>query len=277
MKKIIVLVTCIVLVMATFCGCGDTYDDDLSVKGGESYFYDEEATSDYAEVSTSETITSRKLIKEVYLTVETNDYDNYIKGLRSNVTSNGGYVETSDETSESDYRSFTATIRIPVDKTDAFTELVSKNVTVTERSESIDDVTEQYVDIQARIKVYKAEEESLIEIMKSADNVTDLLAVKEQLAEVRAQIESYTAQLNSLENQTDYSTVTITVEEVEREVENEGYWSGIWNNIVDAFENIIDFVVAVFAFILSTTPYLIVPAVIGIIVLLIIRKVRKKK
>lgn len=276
-EKIIVLAICIVLIMTTFCGCGDTYEYDEVINDEELSLYAEESTSDYSETSESEIVTSRKLIKEVDLTVETKDYDNYIKSLRDNVTSNKGYIETFDETGDSDFRSFTATIRIPYKKTDSFTEFAATNVTVIERSESVDDVTEQYVDIEARIKVYKAEEESLIEIMKEAQNVTDLLSVKEQLTEVRAQIESYTAQLKSLENRIDYSTITITVDEVEREHESEGYWSEIWNNILDAFGNIIDFVVAVFAFILSTMPYLLVPAVIGLIVLFIIRKVRKKK
>lgn len=269
MKKIIVLATCIIFIMAIFCSCGGSNMVDKSIEDSE--------TTSYDEVSTSDAITSRKLIKEVSLLVETKEYDDYIKGLRDNVTSNGGYIETSDETSDSDFRSFTATIRIPAEKTDTFTKLVSDNVTVKERSESVEDVTEKYVDIEARIKVFKAEEESLIEIMKQTDNVTDLLSVKEQLTEVRAQIESYTAQLKSLENKTDYSTITLTVNEVEREVESEGYWSEIWNNIVDAFNNIIGFLVDIFAFILSTLPYILVLAINGVIVLVIVRKAKKKK
>ena len=277
MKKIIVLATCVLLILAVFCGCGDS---DMVGKGdveSNSYFSDEAFIEDYDETSTNDSVSSRKLIKEIYLSVETRDYDSYIKALRESVASNGGYIETSEEYNDSDFRSFTATIRIPVQKTDTFTKFVSDNVTVTERSESVKDVTEQYVDIEARIKVYKAEEESLIEILKNTDNVTDLLSVKEQLAEVRAQIESYTAQLKSLENQTDYSTITLTVDEVEREVESEGYWSGIWNNIVDAFGDIIDFMVDVFAYMLSALPYILILAVNGVIVILIIRKARKKK
>ncbi len=269
MKKVITLAICIILVMATLCGCAESTSKNKVVVKDEAYFSEE--------VLQSETITSRKLIKEISLSIETKDYDNYIESLRNNVASSGGYIETSNESNSSDFRNFTATIRIPVEKTDGFTEVASDNVTVTRRSESVKDVTEEYVDIEARIKVYKAEEESLIEIMKQAGNVTDLLSVKESLADVRAKIESYTAQLKSLENQTDYSTITLTVCEVEREVETEGYWSRIWNNVINGFKNVGKIITAVFAFALSAIPYLLIPAIIAVITIIIVRYLKKKK
>lgn len=269
MKKIIALALCTILFIVMLCGCGaSTANDELTFKDAESI-------SD--ENLQSETIDSRKLIKEISLSVETKDYDNYIAGIRDTVASSGGYIESSNESNYSELRGFTATIRIPVGKTDSFTKFASNNVTVIEKSESVDDVTEKYVDIEARIKVYKAEEESLIEIMKQADNITDLLSVKEQLAEVRAQIESYTAQLKSLENKTAYSTITLNVDEVEREVESEGYWSKVWNNIIEGFKNVGKFITSLFSFVLSTIPYFILIAIIGIIVLCIIRFFKKKK
>ncbi len=270
MKKIITLAVCIVLVMAMLCGCGESIaKNEVDMEFSDSTALEEELQS--------ETIDSRKLIKEAYLSVETKDYDNYLAGIRNNVASSGGYIESSDESSYSELRVFTAVIRIPVGKTDSFTEFASKNVTVVEKSESVEDVTEKYIDVEARIKVYKAEEESLIEIMKKADNVTDLISVKERLADVRAQIESYTAQLKSLENQTDYSTITLTVDEVEREVESEGYWSKVCNNIIDGFINVGNIITTLFAFILSAIPYLILPAIITIITIVSIRFFKKKK
>lgn len=269
MKKIFALTICVILLIAVLCGCSEPVKKKDAANKTDSFVVEE--TLD------SETVTDRKLIKEISLDVETKDYDNYINSVRATVSSNGGYIEASDEFNDSDFRSFTATIRIPVEKAEGFTQSVSSNATVKSRSENVQDVTEQYVDIEARIKVYEAEEESLLEIMKQADNVTDLLSVKERLANVRAQIESYTAQLKSLENQTDYSTITLTVTEVEREVETEGYWSEIWNNILDGFKNVGKIITMLFAALLSAMPYFIVLAIIGIIVLVIIRIVKKKK
>lgn len=269
MKKIIALITCMIFVLATFCGCSEPTKKKTVVATEESF--DSEA------VLESEAISSRKLIKEISLSVETKDYDNYIENIRKNVASSGGYIESSNEYIYDDFRNFTATIRIPVGETDNFTEFASKSVTVTERSESVEDVTEKYVDIEARIKVYEAEEESLLEIMKQANNVNDLISVKERLANVRAQIESYTAQLKSLENQTDYSTITLAVDEVERETKSEGYWSSIWNDILDGFKNVAEAIVMIFAFLLAAIPYLLVPAAITIVTLIVMRYFKKKK
>lgn len=269
MKKIFALIICFVLVLAIFCGCSESAVKKQKVD------YTAESIAD-VELLDGDPIASRKLIKEISLDIETKDYDNYIASIRESVAANGGYIESSNESNDSDFRSFNATIRIPIEKADTFTEASSKNATVKSRSENVQDVTEEYVDIEARIEVYKAEEESLIEIMKQAENVTDLLSVKERLANVRAQIESYTAQLKSLENQTDYSTIAISVVEVEREVESEGYWSEIWNNIIEGFKNVGKLITSLFALFLSAVPYVIVIAVIGIAVLVIIRKTKKK-
>lgn len=270
MKKLITLAISIILIMAMLCGCASPAKEKV-------YKNKVEVVSESETVLESETVSSRKLIKEVSLSVDTKDYDNYIESIRKNVTSSGGYIESSNESNYSELRTFTATIRIPVGKTDSFTEFASQNVTVNSRSENIQDVTEEYVDIEARIKVYKAEEESLIEIMKQANNVTDLLSVKESLAEVRAKIESYTAQLNSLENKTDYSTITLTVHEVEREVKSEGYWSKIGNNIVNGFKNVGKFITGLFAFALSAIPYLSLPVIITVIIIIAVRISEKKK
>lgn len=286
MKKVITLAVSFILIMSVLCACGneklsksDGSDDSNGVKNN-NYADSEAGRSDQAnaqEPLQSETIPSRKLIKNISLEIETKSYDKYIEELRDNVASIEGYIETSNEDNYSELKTFRATIRVPFGKTEGFTETVSKNATVKSRSESTNDVTEAYVDTEARIKVFKAEEESLLEILKKASSVNDLISVRERLTDVRAQIESYTAQLKSLENQTDYSTITITVTEVEREVEKEGYWSKVGNNILKGFSNIVTLITSSFAFILSAIPYLIIIAVIAVVAVIIILKAKKKK
>ena len=80
-----------------------------------------------------------------------------------------------------------------------------------------------------------------------------------------------------MENQTDYSTIRLTVYEVEREVKTEGYWSRIWNNVINGFKNVGKMIISVFAFALSAIPYLIVPVIIAIIVLIIVHRAKNKK
>lgn len=72
------------------------------------------------------------------------------------------------------------------------------------------DVTEEWVDLEARIKTQKKLEEQYVEIMKSASKVEDMLAVQKQLAEVRGEIEKLEGRRRLLDNQVALSTITAT-------------------------------------------------------------------
>jgi len=78
-------------------------------------------------------------------------------------------------------------------------------------SSSADDVTEQVMDLQARLNTYKNTESQLLEIQKQATNVTDTMAVYRELNEIRYKIESTESQLKYYANQTDYSTITVSI------------------------------------------------------------------
>jgi hypothetical protein len=75
------------------------------------------------------------------------------------------------------------------------------------------DVTGTYVDLEARLKNLKTTESQLVEIMGKANNTKDILEVEKELSRVRGDIESYTAQMNTLKNRIDFSTITVTVSE----------------------------------------------------------------
>lgn len=92
-----------------------------------------------------------------------------------------------------------------------FNELKGMDVEFDSTSSGITDVTNEVMDLQARLKTYKNTEEQLLEIQKTAKNVTDTMAVYRELNTIRYQIESIESQLKYYSNQTDYSTVTISV------------------------------------------------------------------
>ena len=87
---------------------------------------------------------------------------------------------------------------------------------MTRKSESTEDVTLQYVDLQSHKKALLAEQESLLSMMEQAESIEDIIAINEQLTDVRYQIESMESQLRTYDNQVDYSTVNLYIDEVER-------------------------------------------------------------
>lgn len=90
--------------------------------------------------------------------------------------------------------------------------MVSEIGNVTQKNESVEDVTLQYVDVESRKKALETEQERLMELLSSAENMEDLLAIESKLSEVRYELENYGSQLRMLDNQIDYSTVNVDVE-----------------------------------------------------------------
>lgn len=92
-----------------------------------------------------------------------------------------------------------------------FNDLKNMDVEIGSASSGITDVTNEVIDLQARLKTYRNTEAQLLEIQKTAKNVTDTMAVYRELNTIRYEIESIESQLKYYANQTEYSTVTISV------------------------------------------------------------------
>jgi hypothetical protein len=122
----------------------------------------------------------------------------------------GGYVESSQISSAQSTPIATITVRIPADRfEDAKAEIRKFATRIETEKTDANDVTKQYVDLQARIRNLRAEEAQYLAIMKSAAKVPDMLDVSEKLSEVRGEIEQQQAEFLTLSKQVE--TVAITV------------------------------------------------------------------
>ncbi len=189
----------------------------------------EEAQEDGGEALDGQTEAAdenRKLIKTVDMSVETDQFDNLLAHVTQRAQELGGYIERSDVYNgsySSDYRSRSAslTVRIPSDRLDGFVTEVSQQSNVTNKSEYVEDVTLQYVDLESHKKALYAEQESLLAMLEQAESIEDILAINSQLTDVRYQIESMESQLRTYDNRIDYSTLYLDVEEIEHYVPGE--------------------------------------------------------
>lgn len=169
----------------------------------------------------AQTASSRKLIRNVNLEVETQEYDDLVAFLESSAAAVGGYVENSYSYNGSSYngrgsrRSANFTLRIPADKLDQFLNDVSGRSNVISRNQNVQDVTLTYVDMESHKNALRTEEQSLINMLAKAETVEDLITIENRLADVRYQIESMESQLRTYDNLVDYATLTISVSEVE--------------------------------------------------------------
>ena len=171
---------------------------------------------------TSPAPVERKLIRNVSMNLETREFDALTKSISDAVTFFGGYMEQADVSGNSLYwsgerssRYSNITARIPENKLDAFLTEVSGQGNVTYKNESVQDVTLQYTDITSRKKTLQMEQERLWELLEKAESVDAVIALEARLSEVRYQLESIESQLRTLDNQIVYSTVYLSIQEVQ--------------------------------------------------------------
>lgn len=192
---------------------------------------------------------SRKLIKTVNISAETEDFDALVPSLQNQVEALGGYIESISvydvgsyyvEEREVKQRCANLTARVPKEKLDGFLSQVGEQTNVTSRSESVEDVTLQYVDLESHKKVLLTEQERLLELMEQAENVEDIIAIEGRLSEVRYQLESMESQLRTYDNQIDYSTVYLNIQEVRKysAPQTATVWQRIESGFVKSLEDI---------------------------------------
>ena len=125
----------------------------------------------------------------------------------------GGYVGNEEAWDTETSRSTRLTLRLPAARAAAFDTVLADLGRVTRRSTQVEDVTAQYVDVDARLRARRAVEARYVELLAQARSVADVVTVEEKLAAIREEIESAEGRLRLWDRQVAYSTLTVTLEE----------------------------------------------------------------
>lgn len=262
------------------------YDSGGGIYTGDAVItqeYDVEASVE-AEEAPETVAPERKLIKNVNLSVETEQFDSLMPVIEQRVSALGGYIEDMSSYSRNNeyssgyqgtkyLRYANMTVRIPRENLDVFLEEVGAQSNVVSRSESVTDVTLQYVDLESHKKALLTEQDRLLELMEQAETVEDIISIESRLSEVRYQIESMEAQLRTYDNKIDYSTVYLSIDEVEHYSPAEDATTGerIRNGFMESVEGVGRGFRNFAIWFLVNIPYLLVWVVAVVIVVLIVR------
>lgn len=270
MKKLYGKVTAVWLAVgmaAVLGGCGssknmmnyeETYDTAYQTEAGSaayaggSYSMSEELAADANEFESSSdtdaavTAADRKLIRTVNLSVETKEFDTMLSALENQIRELGGYIENMNTYNGSSYSGYRSarnadmTIRIPRDKLDGFLDTVSGISNVISRSENVEDVTLDYVDIESRKQALTVEQERLLALLEKAENIEDIITIEERLSDVRYQLESMESRLRTYDNQVDYSTVYLNIDEVKEltPVAEKTAWERMADGFADSLKDL---------------------------------------
>lgn len=293
-------ISCVMGIALVLSGCGSSGKSSMAATENyeaaaeENYatddvYYEEEAAAGKTSGESTNLVNAdRKLIKTVTMNVETEEFDVLLSHVNSRILELGGYVENSDVGrngyGEESSRYANITARIPKEKSDSFVDQVSEESNVIGKTENVEDVTLQYVDIESHKKALETEEKRLLELMEQAENMADIIAIESRLSEIRYQKESYTSQMRTFDNQVDYTTIHLYINEVQTltPMEEPGAWerisTGFAANVYNVTKGIKNFAIEL----VISIPYLIVFGVVVFLILLIVRLIgraseRKRK
>lgn len=169
------------------------------------------------------------------------------------------------------------TVRVPADAFDAFVEEAVKLGEVRFQAEDTEDVTQQHVDLSARLANLRAEEERLRTFFDAAKDVKDMLAIESELNRVRQEVESLDAQVEFLERQAAMATVTIEFTEARPVVRPDGDDWGFRDAVTDGFRAAADVLAFLIALIIGSAPVWIVAIIAFFVIRTMLRARRTKR
>lgn len=155
----------------------------------------------------------RRIITTGSMTVEVADLDQALTALAALVKANDGFLANKSVSQEADWRHAEAVVRVPAARFDAIHDGARGLGTVRAEEQQGEDVTKQWIDLEARLRIRKAYEQDLLQTMRRQGSLNDLLAVQREVWKVREQIEQAEGELRYLRDQVSLATLTLTLNE----------------------------------------------------------------
>lgn len=297
MKKMTAILVTLCMLAALLAGCGgaskspQAFDAAAAApaEAANGAYYDMESAKSEDGGLTGDTDSTvlpegRKWIITVNMSAETEDLDALMEALNGKISGLGGYVEDQDSYNGSmyssrRYRSASLTVRIPAERVDEFTEEMSGIANVVSTNLSREDITLSYVATESRVKALQTEEARLLELMEQAETMADLLEIESRLTDVRYELENRASQLRLYDNQVDYATIYLSIDEVQEytPVEEPTVWERISGGFVSSVKGVGNGLLDLLVWVLAKSPYLVIlgGVTVGVVVLIKKRKARK--
>ena len=223
-----------------------------------------------------------KIIYSGDATVETTEFEKSVAALEKMIAEAGGFIESSSVNGNNYYdssrgytskRSASYTLRVPSEKFAGLMSSLSDIGNVPYTHTYTENVTAEYYDVQARLK-------ALLEMMEIAETVEDIITIEDKLTDVRYRIDSFQSSLNNWDRRVAYSTLSITVKEVQvytpATVTKISYGEELRRAFTDALKNAGQFFKDLLVFLVSAIPTLVILAVLFFVFRPLLKKLRQK-
>lgn len=279
-KKLLVISTLALILCLLLSACsasenlGNDQNDHYNNNGGFEIGEDNEIDSENP-------VNVQKLIKTVFIDLETLNYNETISAVKSRCSFYNGYIQESVEKGKNLYsdslRTAEIIIRIPSEKLNDFLDDVTLLGNVLQTVVNTEDVTDAYFDIETRLEALNIKKSTYMALLDETKEISEIVSLTDALSDVIYEIESLTTKLNKYDSLVEYSTVTIKIIEVEELDPNVeiGFIDEIKDTFISSVESLINLLKGLFICAVALIPFMSIPLLIlGLI--LIISKIKKK-
>ena len=258
--------------------CNDSANYSLSKSKEASPVYDmEEIVVEGEDMQNSNqneaVLQPQKLIKTGYFTFETNSIETSYSKIKSWTTTHKGFIQNDKTTKEYDRIRRTVLVRVPSKSFQTIVDSLHQSVVSLDRKEVVlDDVTEEFVDLEARLLAKRKLVERYLQLLSKATSVKDMLEIERQIANIREEIESKEGRLKYLQNRVSLSTIHLDFYEMAmtQKAPSQTYAKRLWRAAKGGFEAIGNFLIGL----VYLWPFLLIAIIVAV---LIKRRMRKRK
>jgi len=298
LRRILPIIMIIAIVL-TFSGCGASKNAEMTQSEmpkseakqqaptepvGFNNNQADMADSAQKEMEGNTTIDSgRKIISSAYLIMETNNFDEVTTAIINQTNSVGGYIESSDisgrrlnnQGTVQNRRAFFK-LRIPEARLTGFLLDFNNLGNVINSQTRGEDITSQYFDTEARLKSLHIHEERLLEILKKAAKIEDVITLEKELSNIRYQIENFTGTLKKWDNLVSFATLDVEVMEVQEILAAQQAPVLLQDKMASGFSNSVKLLTELskgfLIIIVSLIPFAVIFVPLGLVALYVYRK-----
>ncbi|MBQ9648506.1 MAG: DUF4349 domain-containing protein [Oscillospiraceae bacterium] len=220
-----------------------------------------------------------KMIYRANLELVTQEYEKATADIVALTNSLGGYFEEqSSYHYNANYRSASYTVRVPAARFEEFLRQAGELFSIRSQSQSADDVSERYYDMESRLETAQIKLDRLQALLAKAENMEDIITIESAISETEYQIENLSGELRHYDALIDYATIYVSLQETYQPTEQQTAPLTFGDRMARAFRNgLRDFRYAVEDFALWLAEAWLPLLVIVALVVLAVRFLRRKK
>jgi hypothetical protein len=235
----------------------------------------------FKQISDVPDVTNRMIIKSGTMSIETEKYDESANQITDYVKKAGGFVtNSSSSVNASGKKQGSITIRINSDKYDQMVKDMNNFGKILNSQINGNDVTSEYIDLQARLTTQGELEKRLLNLLnEKTARLTDVVDVEQKLSNVREEIEKIQGRMKFLKNQTEFSTLTVSIYEPSLMTTSTGggFFYELGQGFSRGLKGFTEILSGIITLTIALLPILVILAALGYATILIIRKAKARK